>query len=61
MIRLDPDADELKDTIARVARLVLEREREAEVTTQVRETTLPCLVLACRAHRVLLGNCCRSD
>lgn len=35
--RLDPDATELKDTIARVARLVLEREREAGLAERVRQ------------------------
>ena len=40
MIRLDPDAEELKDTIARVARLVLEREREVGVAKQVRHEIL---------------------
>lgn len=31
--RMDSDAEELKDTIARVARLVLEREREREAVS----------------------------
>ncbi|CAM9111449.1 unnamed protein product, partial [Hapterophycus canaliculatus] len=39
LFRLDSDADELKDTIARVARLVLEREREAVSVDQVSDAS----------------------
>lgn len=53
MTRLDPDAEELKDTIARVARLVLEREREAGVAKQVRPD-LPCRTLPCRMCHALV-------
>lgn len=69
MPRLDPDAEELKDTIARVARLVLEREREAGVAKQVRPDvpflSLPSLGLTCQMCQpdvscVLPGNVLNS-
>lgn len=40
--RLDPDAEELKDTIARVARLVLEREGHAEPGDEARPNVCIC-------------------
>ncbi|CAM9904271.1 unnamed protein product [Ectocarpus sp. 12 AP-2014] len=43
LFRLDSDAQELKDTIARVARLVLEREHESRLTGQARQA---CNILA---------------
>ena len=41
--RLDPDAEELKDTIARVARLVLEREANAGQVDQARPNVCLCI------------------
>ncbi|CAM9522800.1 unnamed protein product [Scytosiphon promiscuus] len=37
LFRMDPDADELKDTVARVARLVMEHEREHETISADQE------------------------
>lgn len=48
--RLDSDAQELKDTIARVARLVLEREHESRLSGQARQ--------ACNILRGYLSACC---
>jgi len=49
--RLDPDAEELKDTIARVARLVLEREGHTGQVDQAR----PNVLCGCLAVYVVYG------